>query len=36
MNCNGVFSHKSDEWCTPKKLFNELNDKYHFTLDAVG
>lgn len=36
MNTKGIFSHKSDEWRTPTNLFNELNAKYHFTLDAAA
>lgn len=28
-----LLSSKSDEWETPIELFNELNEKYHFTLD---
>ena len=25
--------HKKDDWCTPKKLYDELNTKFHFTFD---
>ena len=31
-----IFSNKSDEWETPDDLFNELNDKYNFTLDPAS
>ena len=33
MNTKGVFSSKSNEWETPTDLFQELDEKYHFTLD---
>ena len=29
-----LWSHKSDEWGTPFDLFRELNDEFHFRLDA--
>lgn len=31
-----LFSHKSDEYGTPRELFDRLNDKFHFTLDAAA
>jgi len=31
-----MFSHKSDEWCTPDWLFYKLNKKYKFTLDPCS
>jgi phage N-6-adenine-methyltransferase len=31
-----LFSSKSDEWATPQKLFDELNDEFDFTLDAAA
>lgn len=31
-----MFSSKSDEWETPKELFNSLNDEFHFTVDACA
>ena len=36
MNCNGIFSSKSDMWETPQWLFDKLNDEHHFTLDACA
>lgn len=32
----GIFSRKSDEWCTPTDLFNAYNDLYNFNLDAAS
>ena len=32
----GLMSSNSDEWGTPQKLFDELNNKYHFTLDPCS
>ena len=31
-----MFSSKTDEWQTPKKLFDKLDQGYHFTLDAAA
>lgn len=31
-----LFSSKTVEWCTPKGLFDELNEEFHFTLDAAA
>jgi site-specific DNA-methyltransferase (adenine-specific) len=31
-----VFSHQSDEYITPKWLFDKLNECYHFTLDPCA
>lgn len=31
-----LFSHKKDNWRTPKKLFEELNKEFHFTVDAAA
>lgn len=31
-----LYSHKSDEWETPQDLFDKLNEKYHFDLDACA
>ena len=36
MKTNGIFSSNSDEWTTPKELFNELNNEFNFTLDAAS
>jgi len=33
MNRDLMFSSNSDEWETPKELFNKLNMEFHFTLD---
>lgn len=30
------FSSKKDDWETPKKFFNELHEKYNFTLDVAS
>lgn len=31
-----MFSKKGDEWCTPKWLFDELNNEFHFDVDAAA
>lgn len=31
-----LFSSRTDEWATPQYLFDELNAKYHFTLDPCA
>jgi len=31
-----LWSKKSDEWETPQKLFDELNEEFHFTLDSCA
>lgn len=31
-----VFSRKSDNWETPQYLFDQLNEEFHFTLDACA
>lgn len=39
MNSNStkqLFSHKSDEWGTPKDLFNQLDKEFHFDLDPCS
>ena len=28
-----MFSHKSDDWSTPKDLYEALNEEFHFTFD---
>lgn len=33
---NALFSHKSDEWETPQKIFDELNEEFHFNLDPCA
>lgn len=30
---SGLMTSNHSEWATPKKLFNELDDEFHFTLD---
>ena len=35
-NLEAIFSHKSDEWTTPQKFFDELNQEFHFDLDAAA
>ena len=39
MNSNStkqLFSHKSDEWGTPKELFKQLDKEFHFDLDPCS
>lgn len=31
-----IFSHKDVSWCTPKDLFDKLNDEFSFVLDAAA
>lgn len=31
-----MFSKKSDEWATPRDLFDKLDDMFHFTLDPCA
>lgn len=33
MNIGACLSSNSIEWATPSKLFEELDDEFHFTLD---
>lgn len=33
---DAMTSSKSNEWCTPKSLFDSLNKEFHFTLDAAA
>ena len=32
----GLFSSNTDDWATPKALFDELNSEFHFTLDPCA
>lgn len=32
----GMFSSSTDEWETPKDLFDRLNDEFRFTLDVCA
>ena len=32
----GMFTSNTNEWNTPKKLYEELNKKYNFTLDPAS
>jgi phage N-6-adenine-methyltransferase len=32
----GMFTNRTDEWGTPKALFNTLNERYKFTLDPCA
>ena len=32
----GMMSSLTPEWATPQKLFDELNDEFHFTLDPCS
>lgn len=36
MKYDGLFSSNSDEWKTPKYLFDKLNKEYNFTLDPAS
>lgn len=36
MNIKACLSSNSIEWRTPKKLFDELNSEFHFTLDPCS
>lgn len=36
MNTDVHFSSKSDEWETPQKLYDKLNEEFHFTLDPAS
>lgn len=36
MNTDLMFSSKSNEWETPKELFDLLNEEFKFTLDAAS
>lgn len=31
-----LFSSASEEWATPKELFDKLNEEFHFTLDPCA
>lgn len=36
MNTDLMFSSEKDDWTTPKELFDELNDEFHFTVDLCA
>ncbi len=36
MNTKVMFSSESNEWGTPKELFDELDTEFHFTLDPCS
>lgn len=36
MITDGMFSSKTDEWATPQAFFDELDEEFHFTLDAAA
>lgn len=36
MNKNLHFSSEKDDWETPQKLFDELNEKYQFDIDVAA
>ena len=36
MITEGLMSSNTDQWATPKELFDELNDEFEFTLDACA
>ncbi len=35
-NIETLFSHKSDEWATPQKFFDELDNEFDFDLDVAA
>lgn len=35
-NLNVMYSSKSDEWSTPDSFFDEINNEFHFNLDAAA
>lgn len=36
MNTDLMFSSEKEDWETPQDFFDELNDEFHFTLDAAA
>lgn len=36
MNTSVMFSSKTDQWATPQKFFDELNEEFKFTLDPCA
>lgn len=36
MNTDVMFSSATDLWSTPQEFFDELNNEFHFTLDACA
>lgn len=36
MNTNLIFSSKTDQWATPQRFFDELNNEFHFDLDPCA
>ena len=36
MNVDVMFSSKTDLWSTPQDFFDELDNEFHFTLDACA
>lgn len=33
---NALLSSQKMDWCTPKKFFEDLNEEFHFVLDAAA
>ena len=33
---DGMYSSKTDDWGTPQKLFDELDEKWHFDVDVCA
>lgn len=33
---NAIFSSDNMNWCTPQEFFEQLNEEFHFTLDAAA
>lgn len=36
MNRDAMFSSKTDEWATPRDLFDELDREFHFETDVCA
>jgi phage N-6-adenine-methyltransferase len=36
MNKEVLFSSKSDDWATPQKLYDKLNEEFHFETDVCA
>ena len=36
MNCEVMFSSKTDQWATPQELFDQLNQEFRFNLDPCA
>ena len=36
MISNALYSSNSDEWATPKEIYKQLDDEFHFNLDPCA